>query len=145
MGEDVGLVSEGRVAPVTVTVTTLDVDDGYVPLPPKVAVTEFPPDWNEDAGTDVEQVPPLSVQEPTTVIPALKLTVPASAGGVSTYPVGVPPVTVAFNVVDCPEEMVVGLAVSAVLLVNAVFHLEIRLLTFNEPRPVTWSKPMADW
>src|ERR1700691_6256687 len=104
---------------------------------------ELAPDWSDDAGTEVEQVPPLSVQVPTTVAPALKVTVPVTAGGVSTYPVGVPPVTVPFSVVDWLELMEVGVAVSAVLLVNAVFQSAIRLLTLTEPMPVTWSKPMG--
>ena len=102
------------------------------------------PDWSDDAGTEVEQVPPLNVQLPTTVVPALKVTVPVTAGGVSTYPVGVPPVTVAFNVVDWLELMEVGVAVSAVLLVNAVFQSAIRLATLTEPMPVAWSKPMVE-
>ena len=104
-----------------------------------MAVMELAPDWSDDPGTEVEQVPALSVQLPTTVVPALKVAVPVSAGGVSTYPVGVPPVTVAVNSVDWLELMEVGLALSAVLLVNAVFQSAIRLLTLTVPIPVTWS------
>src|ERR1039458_9806033 len=104
-----------------------------------MAVVDLAQDGSDDAGTEVEQVPPLSVQLPTTVVPALKVAVPVSAGGVSTYPVGVPPVTVAVNSVDWLELMEVGLALSAVLLVNAVFQSGIGLLTLTVPMPVTWS------
>ena len=72
---------------------------------------------------------------------ALKLAVPASAGGVSTYPVGVPPVTVAVKSVDWLGEMEVGEAESAVVLVNAEFQLVSRFWTFTVPIPVTWSNP----
>jgi hypothetical protein len=46
--------------------------------------------------------------------------------------------------VDAVEAMEVGLAETVVLLVNAVFHFVIRLFTFTEPMPVTWSKPMVE-
>jgi hypothetical protein len=132
------------VAPVTVTVTMLEVELGYVPLPTKVAVTELAPDWSADPGTDREQVPALNVQLPSEVDPAAKLTLPVSAGGVSTYPVGVPPVTVAVNSVDWLEVMEVGEALRPVVLVNAVFHWVIRLLAFTVPMPVDWSKPIVE-
>src|ERR1019366_5270915 len=112
---------------VTVTVTMLEVEVGYAPLPRKVAVTELAPDWSADPGTDSEQVPALKVQLPSEVDPAAKLAVPVSAGGVSTYPVGVPPATVAVNSVDWLEVMEVGKAWRLVVLVNAVFHWVIRL------------------
>ena len=100
---------------------------------------ELAPIWSDDASTVALQVPLLSVQLPTTVVPALKVMVPVTAGGASTYPVGVPPVTVAVKSVDWMELMEVGLACSAVLLVNAVFQSAIRLATLTEPMPVTWS------
>jgi hypothetical protein len=87
------------------------------------------------------QVPAVSVQLPSEVVPALKLAVPVSAGGVSTYPVGAPPATVAVSSVDWLEVMEVGEAMSPVVLVNAVFHRVSRLLTFTVPMPVTWSNP----
>ena len=87
------------------------------------------------------QVPALSVQLPSEVVPALKLAVPVSAGGVSTYPVGVPPATVAVSSVDWLAVMEVGEAVSEVVLVNAVSQLMSRLWTFTVPMPVTWSNP----
>jgi hypothetical protein len=80
-------------------------------------------------------VPALNVQLPSAVDPAAKLAVPVTAGGVSTYPVGVPPVTVAVNCVDWPEVIEVGEAFRAVVLVNAVFHLVSRLKTFTVPMP----------
>ena len=124
----VGLAVSTKVdAVVTVTVTMLEMEEGYVPLPTKVAVTELAPDWSAVPGTDSEQVPALNVQLPSEVDPAAKLAVPESAGGVSTYPVGVPPVTVTVNSVDWLEVMDVGEALRAVVLVNAVFHLVIRL------------------
>ena len=138
----VGLALSAKLdAAVTVTVTTLEVEVGYVPLPTKVAVTKLAPACSADAGTDREQVPELNVQFPSEVVPALKLAVPVSAGGVSTYPVGFPPVTVAVNSVDPLEVMEVGEAVSVVVLVNAVFQLVSRLWTFTVPMPVTWSNP----
>ena len=74
-----------KVVPVvTVTVTMLEVELGYVPLPRKVAVTELAPNWSADPGTDSEQVPALNVHFPSAVAPAAKLAVPVSAGGVST-------------------------------------------------------------
>ena len=97
------------------------------------------PSWSDDAGTEVEHVPPLRTQLPTTVVPAVKVTVPVTAGGAPTDPVGVPPVTVALNSVDWLEVMEVGLAESDVLLVNAVFQLLIRFAMLTEPMPVTWS------
>src|SRR5271169_5108526 len=104
----------------------LEVELGYVPLPRKVAVTELAPAWSAVPGTDSMQVPAVNVQLPSEVDPAAKLAVPVSAGGVSRYPVGVPPVTVAVNSVDWLEVMEVGEALSTVVLVNAVFHLVIR-------------------
>jgi hypothetical protein len=126
---------------VTVTVTMLEVEVGYVSLSRNVAVTELAPDWSADPGTDSMQAPALNVQLPSEVVPALKLAVPVSAGGVSTYPVGVPPVTVAVNSVDSLEVMEAGEARSPVVLVNAVFHMVSRLLTFTVPMPATWSNP----
>ena len=37
-----------------------------------------------------------------------------------------------------------GEALRPVVLVNAVFHLVIRLLTFTVPMPVVWSKPIVE-
>lgn len=47
--------------------------------------------------------------------------------------------TVAFRVVDWAEVMEVGLALSVVVLLKAVFHLAIRFVTFTEPSPVAIS------
>jgi hypothetical protein len=55
-----------------------------------------------------------------------------------------PPVTVAVNVVDWLVVIEVAEAVSAVVLVNAVFHLVMRFEMFSVPKPVTWSNPGAD-
>ena len=40
--------------------------------------------------------------------------------------------------------MEVGEALREVVLVNAVFHLVIRLLAFTVPMPVAWSKPIVE-
>lgn len=97
----VGLAVSTKVdAVVTVTVTMLEVEEGYVPLPWKVAVTELAPGCSAVPATVNEQVPALKVQLPRETDPAAKLAVPVSAGGVSTNPVGVPPVTVAVSTVD---------------------------------------------
>jgi hypothetical protein len=124
---------------VTATVTMLEVDDGYVPLPEKMAVIELGPKLNADPATETEQVPPLSVQLPTWVVPALKMMLPVSAGAGPVDPVGRPVVTVAFNVVDCAVVMLIGVAVSAVLEVKALLKLLIKLVTLTEPRPVAMS------
>ena len=90
------------------------------------------------------QVPPLNVQFPREAVPALKVAAPESAGGVSTYPVGVPPVTVAVSCVDWLVLMDVGEAVRPVVLVKAVFQLVSRFWTFTVPMPVTWSNPTVE-
>jgi len=136
-------VTAGAPVSVTVTVTMLEVEAGYVLLPENVAVTELAPDWSADPATVSLQVPLLNVQLPSVVVPALKVAVPPSAGGVSTYPVGVLPVTVAVRFVDWLEVREVSDAESAVVLPKAVFHLVMRLFTFTEPRPVAESKPGA--
>ncbi len=71
-----------------------------MPLPKYVAVIEFEPTCSEVPRMLIEQDPPLSVQSPNSVDPEAKLTVPVTAGGVSTYPAGAPPATVAVSVVD---------------------------------------------
>ena len=43
----------------TVTFAGLEVDDGQVPLPPNIAVSEFAPDCSDDADTETEQLPSL--------------------------------------------------------------------------------------
>jgi hypothetical protein len=70
--------------PETVTVTTLDVDEGYVPLPEKIAVIELAPEDREFPTTVKLQFPEANVQLPSTVVPALNETVPVTFGGVST-------------------------------------------------------------
>ena len=62
----------------------------------------------------------------------------------STYPVGVPPVTVAVNSVDWLGVMEVSEAMSPVVLVKAVFQSVSRFCTFTVPMPVTWSNPGAE-
>ena len=84
------------------------------------------------------------MQLPSAVVPALKVAVPVIAGGVSTYPVGALPVTVAVNSVDWLEVSEVGDAESAVVLPNAEFHLVIKLFTLTEPSPVAESKPTVE-
>jgi hypothetical protein len=53
--------------------------------------------------------------------------VPLSVGACPVYPAGVPPVTVAFSVVDSEVVIDVGDAVTEVLLVNAVSQFVSRL------------------
>jgi hypothetical protein len=119
-------------------VKTFDVEDGYCGLAANVAVTEFAPEARKVPLTGRVQLPPSSVQLPSGFVPALKLTVPVGTGGIPTSPVP-PPVTVAFNVVVSLAVIEVEDAVNVVALVNAVYQLAIRLLTFTLPMPVAWS------
>lgn len=123
---------------VTLTVTIDEVDAGYVALPTNVALTEFEPTVSNAPGTDSEQPPPLIVQLPSVVEPAVKFTVPLSAGGLL-KPVGAVPDTVAVRVVDWLVVIDVGEAVSPVVLVNALFQFVIRFATFSVPMPVAAS------
>ena len=100
---------------------------------------ELAPTCSAEPAMVAEQVPLLSVQVPTVMPPALKVTEPLSAGEEPVEPVGFPPLTIAVSVVEALEAMVVGFADSEVLLVNAVFHLASRLVTLTEPRPVAMS------
>ena len=110
-------------------------------LPENVDVIELGPLARDVPFTESVQVPPLRVQLPSNVVPALKLAVPASNGAFPLKPAGVPPLTVAVKVVDWAEVMDAGAALSVVVLVNALFQFVNRLFTFRVPMPVTSSYP----
>ena len=133
----------GLVLEPTVTVRTLEVEDGYSGLPENVAVIEFDPEASDVPSTTCVQLPSLNVQVPSVVVPALKVTVPVATGGVVS-PVAPTPVTFAFNVVDSLGVMSVSVAVSAVALVNTVSQLVIRFVTFTLPIPVASSNSGVD-
>lgn len=77
--------------------------------------------------TEALQVPELSVQVATCVLPERNLTEPLRVGALPKNTEGVPPVTVAVSLTDCDVVMEEAEALRLVELVKAVLHLVIRL------------------